>query len=86
MNRQGKEIHQREDVNPEEGIKKYGDVEFADPVNHKYPLDTPEHVRAAHRYINQKDNAGKYKAEEVKLMKERIHQAAGKFGIEINED
>lgn len=86
MGKHEEKIHQREDVNPEEGIKKYGDVEFADPVNHKYPLDTPEHVRAAHRYINQESNAAKYKAEEVKLMKERIHRAGEKFGIQMNEE
>ena len=79
-------IARRPDVNPKEGKQKYGDVEFADPVNHKYPLDTAEHVRAAHRYLNQEDNAAKYKPDEVKLMKERIHKAAGKFGIEIKED
>jgi hypothetical protein len=82
----GKEnkIHHREDVNPDEGIKKYGDVEFADAINHKYPLDTAKHVRAAHRYISQKDNAAKYTADEVKVIKERIHNAAKKYGIGIN--
>ncbi len=59
-------IERREDVNPEEGERKYGDVEFADPVNNKYPVDTPEHVRAAWSYINHKDNAAKYDADEVK--------------------
>ncbi len=83
---QGKKIKPREDVNPQEGIHKYGDVEFADPVNHKYPLDTPQHVQAAHRYINQQDNAAKYSASEVKLIKERIAQAASKHGIQIHED
>jgi len=39
-------IDRRDDVNPHEGEHKYGDVEFADPVNNKYPVDTPEHVRA----------------------------------------
>ena len=59
-------IERREEVNPEEGESKYGDVEFADPVNNKYPVDTPEHVRAAWSYINHKDNAAKYAADEVK--------------------
>jgi hypothetical protein len=48
-------IEQSEDVNQEEGERKYGDVEFADTVNNKYPVDTPEHVRAAWSYINHKD-------------------------------
>ena len=42
--------HRREDVNPQRGEKEYGDVAFADPVNKKYPVDTPEHVRAAWSY------------------------------------
>ena len=79
-------IERRDDVNPAEGIRKYGDVEFADPVNHKYPLDTEAHVRAAHNYINHPDNAAKYSAEEVKVIKERIHRAAEKHGIEIHKD
>ena len=53
-------IKRRDDVNPERGEHEYGDVEFADPVNNKYPIDTPEHVRAAWSYINHADNAAKY--------------------------
>lgn len=79
-------IDRREDVNPKEGERKYGDVEFADPTNNKYPIDTEEHVRAAWSYINHKDNAAKYDADEVKKIKNRIKQAAKKFDIEISED
>lgn len=82
---QGK-IRKREDVNPEEGERKYGNVAFADPVNKKYPLDTEAHVRAAHNYINHPENAAKYSAAEVKTIKERINQAAEKYGIEIRND
>lgn len=38
-------ISRRKDVNPKEGEREYGDVTFADPVNNKYPIDTPDHVR-----------------------------------------
>ena len=79
-------IDRRDDVNPEEGFREYGDVEFADPTNHKYPIDSPEHVRAAWSYINQQDNAAKYDADEVTLIKNRIKQAAKKHGVEISED
>jgi len=79
-------IDRREDVNPNEGEHKYGDVEFADPVNNKYPIDTPEHIRAAWSYINHKDNAAKYEADDVKLIKNRIKRAAKKHDIEISED
>ena len=79
-------IDKRDDVAAESGEQKYGDVKFADPTNNKYPIDTPEHVRAAWNYINHKDNAAKYDAEEVELIKKRIKQAAGKHGVEISED
>ncbi len=79
-------IDRREDVNPKEGLHEYGDVEFADPVNHKYPIDTPEHVRAAWSYINHKDNAAKYDRNEVVTVKDRIQRAAHKHGVEIGKD
>ena len=82
----GTKIDRREDVNQKEGERKYGDVEFADPANNKYPINTAEHVRAAWRYINQEDNAAKYDRDEVRLIKERIKRAAKKHGVEIDED
>jgi hypothetical protein len=75
-------IDRRQDVNPKEGEREYGDVEFADPVNNKYPIDTPEHVRAAWSYINHQDNAAKYDADEVKTIKSKIKAAAKKQGVE----
>jgi hypothetical protein len=86
MNNQQGKIRKREDVKPEEGERKYGDVNFADPVNKKYPLDTEAHMRAAHDYINHPDNAAKYSPDEIKTIKERINRAAGKYGIEISND
>lgn len=79
-------IDHREDVNPETGEHKYGNVDFADPTNKKYPIDTPAHIRAAHSYINHPDNAAKYDADDVKTIKARIHKAAGKHDITLNED
>lgn len=76
-------IDRREDVNPKEGLREYGDVQFADPVNHKYPIDSEEHVRAAWSYINHQDNAAKYDKDEVNMMKDRIKIAAKKYDIEI---
>ncbi|MGH8009412.1 MAG: DUF6582 domain-containing protein [Candidatus Binatia bacterium] len=78
-------IERREDVSPKEGLREYGDVEFADPVNHKYPIDSAEHVRAAWSYINHKDNAAKYDADEVKTIKNRIKKAAKTYDVEIDE-
>ena len=79
-------ISRRDDVDPDEGAKEYGDVTFADPTNKKYPIDTEEHVRAAWSYINKKANAAKYDAEEVEAIKGRITRAAKKFDIEISDD
>ena len=79
-------VEKRDDVNPEEGEHRYGDVEFADTTNKKYPIDTPEHVRAAWQYINHKDNAAKYEAADVTKIKNRIKQAAKRHGVEISED
>lgn len=81
-----KRIDRREDVNPEQGEREYGDVKFADPTNNKYPIDTEEHVRAAWSYINHRDNAAKYDSDEVKLIKQRIKRAAKQFDIEISDN
>jgi hypothetical protein len=80
------DIHRREDVSPKEGQHEYGNVEYADPVNKKYPVDTPEHVRAAWSYINHKDNRSKYSAEDARKIEGRIKSAAKKQGVEISED
>jgi hypothetical protein len=76
-------IERREDVSPKEGLREYGDVKFADPVNNKYPIDSEEHVRAAWSYINHEDNAAKYDKDEVMQIKDRIKTAAKKHDIEI---
>ncbi|HVC80252.1 MAG TPA: DUF6582 domain-containing protein [Chloroflexota bacterium] len=78
-------IDRRDDVNPAEGQREYGDVTFADPTNRKYPIDTPEHIRAAWSYINHKDNAAKYEGDEVATIKGRIKRAAKHAGVEISE-
>ena len=76
-------IDRREDVSPKEGLHEYGDVKFADQTNKKYPIDTPEHVRAAWSYINHEDNAAKYAKDEVKVIKDRIKRAAKDKGVDI---
>jgi hypothetical protein len=78
-------IERRDDASPKEGLREYGDVEFADSTNKKYSIDSPEHVRAAWSYINHKDNAAKYDADEVTTIKNRIKQVAKKHGVEIDE-
>lgn len=85
-NQKSGRIDRRDDVNPSEGEHRYGDVAFADPTNNKYPIDTPEHIRAAWSYIHHKDNAAKYDADEVKQIEQRIKRAAEHAGVEIHED
>ena len=77
-------IKRRDDVDPDEGENTYGDVQFADPTNNKYPIDSEEHVRAAWAYINKRSNADKYDKDEVEAIKGRIHRAAKKHGVEID--
>ncbi|HWV34760.1 MAG TPA: DUF6582 domain-containing protein [Thermomicrobiales bacterium] len=79
-------IERRDDVNPKRGEHEYGDVDFADPVNKKYPIDTPTHIRAAWSYINHKDNAAKYDKDEVETIKRRIEHAAKEQGVEIDPE
>lgn len=86
MAKEGTKIERRDDVSPKEGLHDYGNVDFADPVNHKYPIDTAEHVRAAWSYINHKDNAAKYNSTEVATIKDRIKDAARRKGVEIEVD
>ena len=76
-------IDRRDDGNPDAGDKNYGAVEFADPVNTKYPIDTPGHVRAAWSYSKQPDHAAKYDRDDVAPIKERIKRAAKKHGVAI---
>jgi hypothetical protein len=71
-----KKIHRRKDTSPREGLKKYGDTEFADGVNKKYPIDTPGRIKAAWAYIHQPSNAAKYTAAEARTIKSRIRRAA----------
>lgn len=70
-----------------EKTEPYGDVTYADPGyrdnKKRYPVDTPEHVRAAWSYINVADNAAEYSAEQLASIKGRIKAAAKRLGVEI---
>ena len=65
-------VDKREDVKPDEGKKKYGDVAFADEKNKKYPIDTAKHIKAAWNMISKKKNAAKYEADDLKTIKDKI--------------
>lgn len=52
--------------------KPYGDVEYADAKNGKYPIDTAAHIRAAWSYINMPKNEKGYSDGELKAIKGKI--------------
>lgn len=62
--------------------KPYGAVEYADPEEGKYPIDTEEHVRAALAYVNMPKNAAVL-GDKLGAVKARIVAAAKKFGIDV---
>lgn len=61
---------------PAERRREVWEATFADPVNKKYPIDTPGRIKTAWAYIHQPLNAGKYTDEEVRTIKIRIRRAA----------
>ena len=75
------DVAKREDVNPKQGITKYGEVAFADPKNKKYPLDTPEHVRSAASYWGRPKNKNKYSEADKAAITKRIDSAEKKFKL-----
>jgi hypothetical protein len=78
-----KKIHRRQDTDPRHGLEKYGDTTFADPVNKKYPTDTPGRIKAAWAYIHQPSNARKYTAGELRTIKARVRRAAKARKVEL---
>lgn len=67
----------------------YGDVLYADPGYRegvkRYPVNNPDHVRAAWAYVNMPKNAAFYSAEQLKKIKDNIKAAAKKYGIQISD-
>jgi hypothetical protein len=82
----GKNIHRRDDVDPEEGIREYGNVLFADPINHKYPIDTPDHIRHAWSLFHMPSHRDEYSPEEVTCIERRIEEAAAAHGITLHHE
>lgn len=81
-------VAEREDVSEAEEARakeKYGDVNYADEKNTKYPLDTEAHVRAAASYFGMPKNRGKYSAEDQKKIDAKIASAKKKFGIGVEK-
>jgi len=68
-------------MDSEDHYSEYGDVNYADKANHKYPLDTEKHVRAAWSYINMPKNARKYDSKKLSTIKNNIRAAMKKHDI-----
>lgn len=83
LNDCGQSITQRQGVNPDAGIREYGDVLFADPVNSKYPVDTREHIEAARRYIHQERDQAFYSPQDVACIESRIKAAGAAMGLTL---
>jgi hypothetical protein len=83
MDRCGMNIAPRPGVNPDEGIREYGDVVFADPVNNKYPIDTPEHIKAAWSLSHLHASEDKYSRQDMDCIEHRIQEAAAEQGIAL---
>ena len=87
----GVQLSMDEFASDEKAKEPYGDVKYADPgyqgdKKKRYPLDTPDHVRAAWSYINMPKNAGKYSPEQLKTIKARIRKAMEDHGIEAADE
>lgn len=65
--------------------KPYGDVKYADPGMRgdkaRYPIDTPEHIDAAERYIHEKKNQKEYSSGQLHRVEDAIDHAAEEHGI-----
>ena len=71
--------------------KPYGNVSYADPgyqsdKKARYPIDTPEHVRAAWSYINQHGNASRYSKKQLGAIRRKIQGAMNRNGIDKYEE
>lgn len=73
-------------MDADDHYSKYGDVDYADKDDHKYPIETEKHVKAAWSYINMPKNASKYDSNKLSTIKGHIKTAAKKFGVNIAED
>ena len=76
-------ITPRASVDPEEGIREYGDVLFGNPVNNRYPVATPEHIHAAWSPIHHERKAAFSSAEDVACLERRIREATEAQGITL---
>lgn len=63
----------------------YADPGYQSDGLKRYPVDTPEHVRAALSYIGKASNAAKYSSSQLASIKARIYRAAKSKGVDAYE-
>jgi hypothetical protein len=66
------------------GGRRGSTIEFADPVQRIYPIETEAGIRAALNFINHKDTASKYTPDQIEEIRNRILKAARKHGLKIS--
>jgi hypothetical protein len=81
-----KQIWHRKDIIPEEDEREFESVEYADPENRRFPLDTAVQVLASWRAVHSKENASKYSEDDLQSIKDRIITAAQEHDIESQLD
>lgn len=64
----------------------YGDPGYQPDGKARYPLNTPDHIRAALAYIAVAKNAAKYSPKQLEMIKARIYKAAKAHGIEVSNN
>lgn len=60
----------------------YADPGYQSDGLKRYPIDTPEHVRAALSYIGKAGNAAKYSSGDLAKVKAAIYRAAKRMSID----
>jgi hypothetical protein len=66
--------------------KVWADPGYQADGKQRYDVSTKDNAKAAWSYINQKDNAAKYSANQLKRVKGRILKALKKFGVSTSSE
>ncbi len=78
-------IDRRENVNSEEGERKYGNVAFANTTPNTYSINTPEHTRTSWRSIHHWENSYTFISENQEVTNHTISRVADQASINIKK-
>lgn len=76
-----KRVWHRPDSTPTEEEREFEAVEYADPANREFPVNTHEEILAAWEAANSQECAACYDVDELEGIKDRILIAAEEYGI-----